>query len=66
MTVLFDDSIIIIVYALMLALIIGLFIAAYKHYKNAKNARVVSGADRESDKLTSNIGNDIAKSRFEK
>jgi len=33
MQVLFDDSVIIIVYALMLALIIGLFIGAYTLYK---------------------------------
>jgi len=61
MQVLFDDSVIIIVYALMLALIIGLFIGAYMLYKKASK-KVPVAADASSEKLTSNRGNDIARS----
>ena len=38
MQVLFDDSVIIIVYALILALIIGLFIGAYKLWKSREDS----------------------------
>ena len=64
MQVLFDDTIIVIVYALMLALIIGLFIGAYTLYKkNKANAPV---GDASSAKLTSNRGDDVGTSKFAK
>ena len=50
--VILDDSIILIVYAIMLALIVGLFFGAYRLYK--KNMEVDNSGG--SDKLTSNKG----------
>jgi len=65
MQVIMDDSVILIVYALMLAVIIALFIAAYMLYKKAiANSNNVGPS--EQDKLTSNRGEPQQKSKFER
>ena len=54
MQVLLDDSVVLIVYAIMIALIVGLLIGAYILAKRAmerRNASVV--VEDDSDKLTS-------------
>lgn len=63
MQVLFDDSVIIIVYALILALIIGLFIGAYTMYKKAQASR--QSVVDDPDKLTSDKNFKMGKGRLE-
>jgi len=59
--VLFDDSIILIMYALMIAVIVGLFFGAYMLYKrNLSQQSSVSG----SDKLTSNKADQVGRSKY--
>jgi|FrelakmetLWP11LW_1041352.scaffolds.fasta_scaffold64021_1 ABC-type dipeptide/oligopeptide/nickel transport system permease component len=53
MKVLMDDSVVLIVYAVMLAIIIALFVGAYYLYKRNSTP---SKAPSEKDKLTSNRG----------
>jgi hypothetical protein len=65
MQVIMDDSVVLIVYALMLTVIIALFFAAYMLYKKAiANSNNVVPEDK--DKLTSNRGEPMAKSKFER
>ena len=58
--VILDDSIILIVYAIMLGLIVGLFFGAYRLYK--KNMEQDRSGD--SAKLTSSKGEGPGQSRF--
>lgn len=65
MQVIMDDSVIVLVYALMAALIIALFVGAYYLYKKV-SARPEPDRMAASDKLTSNQADRVGASQYEK
>ena len=67
MEVLLDDSIILLVYALILAIIIGLLVGAYVLYKRARDRQQQNNDQKpSSDKLTSNKDDTVGKSQFDR
>lgn len=64
-----DDSVILLIYGLMLAIIIGLFYAAYRLYKAARERQAEQGPIIDiaaSDKLTSNQADPVGVSKYDR
>lgn len=69
MQVILDDSVVLLVYALMLAVIVALFVAAYFLYKRVKERQAEQAPLNDvapSDKLTSNQADPVGASKYAK